>query len=192
MGLKKKKNVIILTLCMVACFILYQLYFFLTITSEAGIGNKNIQVLDHNSIKDLVHVRSENDRYINEDGFIRGVFYLNIKEYRPTSNGEFKCKNSEQRIPYEQVNDDYCDCDDGTDEPSTSACPNGVYYCYTQTQKRKQSINSVPSGKVNDGICDCCDGSDEWLYQNKKSVLSQMSKDTNRRHFSEFCPNICM
>ena len=33
------------------------------------------------------------------------------------SSNEFRCLDGSSAFPYERVNDDYCDCKDGTDEP---------------------------------------------------------------------------
>jgi protein kinase C substrate 80K-H len=73
------------------------------------------------------------------------------------------------------LNDDYCDCADGTDEPSTSACPNGRFYC--------RNVEHVPSfissARVGDRICDCCDGSDEeaGFCTNQCLALAQIAKE---------------
>ncbi|CAA0376383.1 unnamed protein product [Arabidopsis thaliana] len=69
-----------------------------------------------------------------------------------------KCKDGFKSFTRDRLNDNFCDCLDGTDEPGTSACPNGKFYC--------RNIGSSPkfvySSRVNDRICDCCDGSDEY------------------------------
>ncbi|EDQ91956.1 uncharacterized protein MONBRDRAFT_31090 [Monosiga brevicollis MX1] len=69
----------------------------------------------------------------------------------------FACDNGKS-IPMESVNDEFCDCDDGSDEPGTSACANGHFYCTNEGHEPALMV----SGRVNDGLCDCCDGSDEY------------------------------
>ena len=69
----------------------------------------------------------------------------------------FAC--DKQLILLSSVNDDYCDCADGSDEPRTGACPDRPFVC---TLPRAPQQATVPASHVNDGVCDCCDGSDEW------------------------------
>ncbi|OIT33742.1 PREDICTED: glucosidase 2 subunit beta-like [Nicotiana attenuata] len=78
--------------------------------------------------------------------------------YKGLSLGAIKCKDVSKKFTKSQLNDDFCDCPDGSDEPGTSACPSGKFYC--------KNTGHIPlfiySSRVNDGICDCCDGSDEY------------------------------
>lgn len=109
---------------------------------------------------------------------LKGVAPEDEHKYQLT-NGIWKCLNYPNiRLEAHQLNDDYCDCPDGSDEPGTAACV-GIkdyeirkkltFYC----ANKGHIPGRLPSNRVNDGICDsdlCCDGSDE--------------EDGN-------CPNVC-
>ncbi|ESQ42795.1 hypothetical protein EUTSA_v10012928mg [Eutrema salsugineum] len=85
-----------------------------------------------------------------------GISPQDEKYYK--SSSEIKCKDGSKKFTRAQLNDDFCDCADGTDEPGTSACPNGKFYC----RNAGHSPLVLYSSRINDGICDCCDGSDEY------------------------------
>jgi Glucosidase II beta subunit-like len=82
----------------------------------------------------------------------------------------FKCLNGGELMPITQVNDNFCDCPDGSDEPGTctspifewlvwavvfdvppltAACANGRFYCINKGFKGE----FIPSARVEDGIC---------------------------------------
>lgn len=87
----------------------------------------------------------------------RGVSPKDAQFYDPMK--DFPCFDGSQIIPFSLVNDDYCDCQDGSDEPGTSACYNGSFHCPNAGYVELKILSS----RVNDGICDCCDGSDEYI-----------------------------
>lgn len=79
-------------------------------------------------------------------------------QYPTGGQDTFVCLDGTAVIDAAAINDDYCDCPgDGSDEPGTSACANGRFYCIN----RGHLGQYIPSSRVSDGVCDCCDGSDE-------------------------------
>ncbi|KOM50100.1 hypothetical protein LR48_Vigan08g092700 [Vigna angularis] len=73
------------------------------------------------------------------------------------SSEVIKCKDGSKSFTRDRLNDNFCDCPDGTDEPGTSACPSAKFYCRNLGSKPQFIVSS----HVNDHFCDCCDGSDE-------------------------------
>lgn len=93
--------------------------------------------------------------------------------YLASAPSTFRCFDGGAELAFAAVNDDFCDCQDGSDEPGTGACAGGstLYYCANELSDPK----FIYSSRVNDGICDCCDGSDEWVPSRSSSS----------------CPNTC-
>jgi protein kinase C substrate 80K-H len=99
---------------------------------------------------------------------------------------EFSCiSDASIKLSFDRVNDNTCDCPDGSDEPGTAACAHidplspqqplpgsGSVTAKVQAAlpgfwcANKGHIGSyIPFVYVNDGICDydlCCDGSEEY------------------------------
>ncbi|KAM3459911.1 hypothetical protein NHJ6243_006447 [Beauveria neobassiana] len=114
----------------------------------------------------------------------RGVSPEFVSYYQ--AKDSFRCiANSNIEISLSRVNDNTCDCPDGSDEPGTAACAHIDPLSPQQplpgsssgTTKANHSLPGfwcenkghigayVPFVYVNDGICDydlCCDGSEEY------------------------------
>ncbi|ORZ19163.1 glucosidase II beta subunit-like-domain-containing protein [Lobosporangium transversale] len=105
----------------------------------------------------LVEGRSSHN---NSNKETRGVAPSRQKLYTADEKGNWKCLGGSKTISFKGVNDDYCDCPDGSDEPGTAACGNSYFYC--------ANVGHAPAyirtSRLNDGVCDpeCCDGTDEF------------------------------
>ena len=89
---------------------------------------------------------------------LRGIAPEDRKRYKAAFEGKhFKCFDGSGVVESSALNDDFCDCEDGSDEPGTSACAKGKFYCRNVGYRPK----IVSSMFVDDGVCDCCDGTDE-------------------------------
>lgn len=101
--------------------------------------------------------------------YLIGVHPDRLGFYQLAGERKFNCLDGSRVVPFDAVNDDYCDCRDGSDEPGTSACSNGQFFCRNEGYISK----IIPSGWVNDGQCDCCDSSDEYNSTAKCELTCQ-------------------
>ncbi|XP_050293585.1 glucosidase 2 subunit beta [Anthonomus grandis grandis] len=168
---RRRKNLCLAsTLLMSLLFVSYQFF--------------NYYVLSNESVSIVNSIDEPNTE--NKLTLIRGT-HFNEKKFYTSNNGKFTCIKSGELIDFSKINDDYCDCEDSSDEPGTNACPDALFYC---SQVVRGKTYKIPSTKVNDGICDCCDGSDEYISNN---VIASFNRDLQEKtkHFLVPCPNVC-
>ncbi|CAK9858796.1 unnamed protein product [Sphagnum jensenii] len=112
-------------------------------------------------------------RQVSAGSKTRGISPQDLEYF---SSATIWCKDGTKSFPRERLNDNFCDCADGTDEPGTSACLEGKFYCKdTGITPRR-----VFASRVNDGICDCCDGSDE--YEKRVKCTNQCKGPKLQQH----------
>ena len=57
------------------------------------------------------------------------------------------CDNGQKSYTKNMLNDGYCDCVDGSDEPGTSSCNGNVFYCINKGYR----LIEISSSRVDDG-----------------------------------------
>lgn len=56
-----------------------------------------------------------------------GVQPVLLSSYRPLAGSRWKCLDGSKEISWDSVNDDYCDCEDGSDEPGALYLPESSF-----------------------------------------------------------------
>ena len=132
--------------------------------------------------------------YVNGHHKYHGVAkYATQVTMNQASMSKFSCLTGNIQIPSSYVNDDYCDCPDGSDEPRTSACSDSFFKCSSGYVIGNKDLIMIPTSRINDGICDCCDGSDEFLPLQSSSYLHtlQMQLRPYSKVFISPCHSNC-
>ncbi|XP_014666333.1 PREDICTED: LOW QUALITY PROTEIN: glucosidase 2 subunit beta-like [Priapulus caudatus] len=151
-----------------AIFLCFQIFSVKKLGSFDHYGKKSELILRPTQQKRPSELDSKDVSFIDHASAVRGVLPEHWHLYKIPADGTFMCFDKRLSIPYSYLNDNYCDCDDGSDEPSTSACESARFYCDYQPADWPLVLRS---NRVNDGICDCCDGSDEWDYTELPAAL---------------------
>lgn len=134
----KQKLFVVFTLLLISSimFLAYQLYFVNQLSmsnSPSTEGRERHAVQAHDSQltnKRLVEINPKRE-------FVKGIRIRDIDNYRQLfSDQKFRCLDKTKEIPWNSLNDDYCDCPDGSDETLTNACVNGKFYCAKQLRHK--------------------------------------------------------
>ncbi|VDL86922.1 unnamed protein product [Schistocephalus solidus] len=108
--------------------------------------------------------------------------------YVPGEN--FTCLDKSATHPWSRVNDDYCDCRDGSDEPGTSACIDMKFYCENAGHKSKFIFSSFVNDKGREFMVAakvnlCGVGALPLSIRQSDSSEDKQAPENNLRHLAE-------
>lgn len=116
-----KRKLFVFFLLVLLCsimFLAYQLYFVNQLANSTEIYTEKSfhhAELTKSTHRSLVELNSKRE-------FIKGIRIRDIDNYTKLfADQKFKCLDGSAEILWERVNDDYCDCSDGSDETFTNA-----------------------------------------------------------------------
>lgn len=144
---RKRKSKFVLLLLSVfgcTCFLLSQFLYLLRLNEDTSQINRESQQhhkqnVAINKIMSKWNESKHSKLVKDKDGntvSLRGTNSQDIGKYLPNLRGNFICIASKKEIDFLKINDNYCDCPlDGSDEPGTNACNNGVFYCEVSSKK---------------------------------------------------------
>lgn len=128
------------------CLIIYQ-FRFINQLQEASKEiyiterQRRLDEITHEQNKLVANPIQQPSASITRRDIILGIRLRDLENYQKKFNHQlFKCLNDAKEISFEKINDNYCDCPDGSDETFTNACSNGKFYC-TKQIRHKTGMN---------------------------------------------------
>ncbi|UYV66281.1 PRKCSH [Cordylochernes scorpioides] len=124
----KKRYILLLFFIVAVCFLTYQLISIHQLNKEIlrARFQRNIRPYEKADSGFSLNDHKNNENELKEIQYkpVLGVLPQDRHLYSEDKDW-FTCQDGSKSILMTQVNDDYCDCEDSSDEPSTSACANG-------------------------------------------------------------------
>jgi hypothetical protein len=131
----EKSSVIAINDHLIKPIINYETYVNNSLNNNQVMDDYKNQIIDQISDKKDKKIET-NEQILSTDKLMIGVMPKFYSLYEKKSD-LFRCLLSSEEIPYSYLNDDYCDCIDGSDEPSTNACPFNRFVLFNSFNKRQ-------------------------------------------------------